>query len=90
MTHGNCTTEVIFSNLYNRFQRDVVTGVPGNILWAVCFPDSCTNEDIRLSVDRALIPAFRASNISVKVAVPPSMYTSRNTMLEYTNTVSIV
>ncbi|XP_060875360.1 nose resistant to fluoxetine protein 6-like [Metopolophium dirhodum] len=74
-----------------RSKRDAVAVVPGNILWALCFPDSCTNEDIRLSVDRVLIPAFRATNISVKVTVPPLMYTSKNTsMLEHTNTVSIV
>lgn len=76
---------------WERSKRDAVAVVPGNILWALCFPDSCTNEDIRLSVDRVLIPAFRATNISVEVTVPPLMYTSKSTStLEYTNTVSIV
>lgn len=80
----------IFKCLNDRFQRDAVAVVPGNLLWALCFPDSCTNEDIRMSVDRALTPVFRANNISVKVAVPPLMYTSKDTTLEYTNTALIV
>ncbi|KAL4091363.1 hypothetical protein QTP88_026065 [Uroleucon formosanum] len=75
---------------WERSKRDAVAVVPGNLLWALCFPDSCTNEDIRISVDRTLTPIFRANNISVKVAVPPLMYTSKNTTLEYTNTALIV
>ncbi|KAL5233121.1 hypothetical protein ACI65C_000531 [Semiaphis heraclei] len=69
---------------------DASVAVPRNLLWALCFPDSCTNEDIRLSVDRALKPAFQARNISVNIAVPPSMYTSKSTTLKYTNIVLII
>ncbi|XP_026804539.1 nose resistant to fluoxetine protein 6-like [Rhopalosiphum maidis] len=73
-----------------RSKRDPLEVGPENLLWGLCFPDSCTNEDIRLSVDRALAPAFQAHNISVKVAVSPLMYTSKNTTLKYTNAVLII
>ncbi|XP_022165577.1 nose resistant to fluoxetine protein 6-like isoform X2 [Myzus persicae] len=75
---------------WERSKGDASASVPENLLWALCFPDSCTNEDIRISVDRALTPAFQARNISVNVAVPPLMYTSKSTTLKYTNTVLVI
>ncbi|XP_025190645.1 nose resistant to fluoxetine protein 6-like [Melanaphis sacchari] len=75
---------------WERSKRDALAVRPENLLWALCFPDSCTNEDIRLSIDRALTPALQARNISINVAVPPLMYTSKNTTMEYTNSVFII
>lgn len=76
--------------ILNRFQRDPLVVGPENLLWALCFPDSCTNEDIQLSVDRALTPAFQDRNISVDVVVPPLMYTSKNTTMKYSNAVLMI
>ncbi|KAE9539481.1 hypothetical protein AGLY_004733 [Aphis glycines] len=75
---------------WERSKRDPLVVGPENLLWALCFPDSCTNEDIRLSVDRALTPAFQDRNISVDVVVPPLMYTSKNTTMKYSNAVLMI
>ncbi|XP_025406644.1 nose resistant to fluoxetine protein 6-like isoform X2 [Sipha flava] len=57
---------------------------PESLSWALCVPDSCTSEDIKYSVDRVLVPAFRAFNVVIDVAIPSTMYTSKD--LELPNT----
>lgn len=85
-----CFVEKRFSLFKNNFQRDCLAVGPENVLWALCFPDSCTNEDVKLSVEHILTPAFQKYDITVDVAVPPSLYTSKNSMLKLTKGVLVV
>ncbi|VVC33309.1 Nose resistant-to-fluoxetine protein, N-terminal,Acyltransferase 3 [Cinara cedri] len=60
----------------------LVTEPPEVLSWALCFPESCTNEDVKLSIERAIIPAFQAYNITVDVSVPSLLYTSKKNSSE--------
>lgn len=76
--------------IINCFQRDVLTAGPDKMEWAVCVPDSCTENDVKLSLERVLMPTFRTRNITVDVVVPSLLYTSKSTILEFTRGVLLV
>lgn len=68
-----------------RLKRNPLKSGPDSVLWAVCIPESCTKEDVQLSVEYLLTPAFRDYNLSVNVDVSSLLYTSKSTMIESSN-----
>lgn len=75
---------------FDYFQRNRLVSGPDTVLWAVCVPDSCTNDDVKLSVEQILKPSFQTYNIVADIAVPPSLYTSKSTTMEYSSGIMFI